>query len=133
LGVPEGGIDFAFGDVFPHDVDMDQLGGVDFAKGCFVGQEVVSRMEHRHTARRRLVTVSAPAALPPGAEIIANGRPIGTLTSSSDGVGLALIRLDRAKDAIDRGETLTAAGAPVTLAIPRWAKFGWPASGAGES
>jgi tRNA-modifying protein YgfZ len=90
-------------------------------------------MEHRHIARRRLVTASAPAALTAGAEISANGRSIGTLTSSSEGVGLALVRLDRAKEAIDRGETLTAAGATVTLAIPRWARFGWPASGAGGS
>src|SRR5206468_8700608 len=53
LGIPEGGIDFAFGEAFPHDADMDQLGGVDFDKGCYVGQEVVSRMQHRGTARRR--------------------------------------------------------------------------------
>ena len=53
--MPEGGIDFAFGDAFPHDADMDQLAGVDFGKGCFVGQEVVSRMKHRGTARRRIV------------------------------------------------------------------------------
>ena len=52
LGIPRGGVDFAYGDAFPHESDMDQLGGVDFAKGCYVGQEVVSRMEHRssHTA-----------------------------------------------------------------------------------
>src|SRR5581483_10640121 len=47
LGVPRGGLDFTYGDAFPHETDMDQLGGVDFAKGCFVGQEVVSSMPHR--------------------------------------------------------------------------------------
>ena len=51
LGVPEGGKDFAYGDAFPHEADLDQLGGVDFNKGCYVGQEVVSRMQHRGTAR----------------------------------------------------------------------------------
>src|SRR5882757_5930623 len=59
LGVPRGGLDFIYGDAFPHETDMDQLGGVDFDKGCFVGQEVVSRMEHRGTARTRIVPVIA--------------------------------------------------------------------------
>ena len=47
LGVPRGGADFIYGDTFPHEADMDQLAGVDFDKGCYVGQEVVSRVEHR--------------------------------------------------------------------------------------
>ena len=55
LGVPEGGRDYSFGDAFPHEAMFDQLNGVDFKKGCFVGQEVVSRMEHRGTARKRIV------------------------------------------------------------------------------
>src|SRR5580658_3312142 len=55
VGVPQGGLDFRYGDAFPHEADMDQLGGVDFQKGCYVGQEVVSRMEHRGTARTRAV------------------------------------------------------------------------------
>src|SRR5262249_48251455 len=55
--VPEGGRDYSFGEAFPHDALFDQLGGVDFAKGCFVGQEVVSRMQHRGTARKRIVGV----------------------------------------------------------------------------
>jgi folate-binding protein YgfZ len=50
-GVPKGGVDFAYGDAFPHDVNMDLIGGVDFRKGCYVGQEVVSRVQHRGTAR----------------------------------------------------------------------------------
>ena len=58
LGVPRGGLDFIYGDAFPHETDMDQLGGVDFDKGCFVGQEVVSRIEHRGTARTRVVPVT---------------------------------------------------------------------------
>ena len=58
LGVPRGGLDFSYGDAFPHETDMDQLGGVDFDKGCFVGQEVVSRIEHRGSARTRVVPVS---------------------------------------------------------------------------
>src|SRR5437660_972305 len=57
LAIPRGGVDFAYGDAFPHETDMDQLNGVDFEKGCFVGQEVVSRIEHRGTARNRVVGV----------------------------------------------------------------------------
>src|SRR5215470_15649228 len=64
LGVPAGGLDFAYGDAFPHEADMDQLGGVDFEKGCYVGQEVVSRMEHRTSARTRVVPVTYEGAAP---------------------------------------------------------------------
>ena len=65
LGVPEGGRDYAFGDAFPHEALFDQLNGVDFDKGCFVGQEVVSRMEHRGTARKRIVPVDGDGAAAP--------------------------------------------------------------------
>ena len=58
LGVPRGGMDFAYGDTFPHEADMDQLAGVDFDKGCYVGQEVVSRVEHRASARSRIVPIA---------------------------------------------------------------------------
>ena len=66
LGVPQGGTDFSYGDAFPHESDMDQLGGVDFAKGCYIGQEVVSRMQHRGTARTRAVPVRYDGAAPQG-------------------------------------------------------------------
>jgi folate-binding protein YgfZ len=127
LGVPEGGIDFAFGDAFPHDADMDQLGGIDFDKGCYVGQEVVSRMEHRGTARRRIV-LARGTGLKAGSEISSGDRPLGILTSAADGVGLASIRIDRANEALERGLPIVAGGAPITLALPRWARFNWPRS-----
>jgi folate-binding protein YgfZ len=126
LGVPEGGIDFAFGDAFPHDADMDQLAGVDFDKGCYVGQEVVSRMEHRGTARRRFVTVTG-AALSRDTQITSGGKPIGTVASTAGEIGLALVRLDRAREAMDAGVPLLAGATPVTLSLPPWARFGWPA------
>ena len=63
-GMPAGGEDFEYGDGFPHDCLMDQFGGVDFKKGCYVGQEVVSRMQHRGTARKRIVKISAENSLP---------------------------------------------------------------------
>jgi folate-binding protein YgfZ len=127
-GIPEGGIDFAFGDAFPHEADMDQLGGVAFDKGCYIGQEVVSRMEHRGTARRRLILVRSASPIPPaGAEIIAGEKPVGVIASSSpEHIGLAVVRLDRAKEAVDAGVPILVRGMPVDLDIPAWAKFGWP-------
>jgi tRNA-modifying protein YgfZ len=133
LGIPEGGIDFDYGEAFPHDADMDQLGGVAFDKGCYIGQEVVSRMEHRGTARRRIVHVLAASPIPPsGAEIKAGERPVGAIASSSDHAGLALVRLDRVRDAMDAGIPLLARGLPVEIAIPEWARFRLPETGGRE-
>jgi folate-binding protein YgfZ len=127
LGVPEGDVDFAYGELFPHDVDMDQLGGVAFDKGCYVGQEVVSRMEHRGTARRRIVHVRAASPIPPaGAEIRAGDTPIGVIATSARQAGLALVRLDRAHEAIKAQIPLLARGMPVEIDIPEWAHFDWP-------
>jgi folate-binding protein YgfZ len=129
LAIPEGGIDFAFGDIFPHDADMDQLAGVDFRKGCFVGQEVVSRMEHRGTARRRFVVVSSASTLPVhGTAVMAGGKQIGTLGSSARGAGIALVRLDRAKEAMDAGTPILVDETSVSLTLPPWAKYGWPST-----
>lgn len=133
LGVPEGGRDFAFGDAFPHDADMDALSGIDFGKGCYVGQEVVSRMQHRGTARRRIVMAKAAADLPlPGTTLTAGDRPVGALGSVAGSHGLALVRLDRIKAAIDAGVPIRAEGTDVVLAIPPWATFGWPETAAAE-
>ena len=119
--------DYAFGDAFPHEALFDQLHGVDFNKGCFVGQEVVSRMEHRGTTRKRIVPVEGAAPLPaPGTSIEAAGAPIGTLGSVSGTSGLALIRLDRAEDAVARGETLAAGGVGIALRRPAFARFAVP-------
>ena len=116
---PRGGLDFSYGDAFPHETNMDRLHGVDFDKGCYVGQEVVSRMQHRGTARTRIVPVVLDAAAPePGAGVIAGDRAIGTMGSSAQGKGLALIRLDRATEALDAGEAFTAGGCPIHLAAP---------------
>jgi folate-binding protein YgfZ len=127
LGVPRGGFDFAYGDTFPHEADMDQLGGVDFQKGCYIGQEVVSRMEHRGTARTRAVPIQYDGAAPQrAAPVVAGDRPLGTMGSAAAGRGIALLRLDRATDALSGGETLTAAGVPIRPIKPDWAKFAFP-------
>jgi tRNA-modifying protein YgfZ len=119
LGAPRGGLDFAYGDAFPHETNMDRLHGVDFDKGCYVGQEVVSRMQHRGTARTRTVKVILDGASPePGATILAGDKQIGTMGSTAGGNGLALIRVDRVADALDAGLTLTAGGLGLRLAEP---------------
>jgi folate-binding protein YgfZ len=118
-GVPRGGLDFTYGDAFPHDTNMDRLHGVDFDKGCYVGQEVVSRMQHRGTARTRTVRVALDDSSPaPGEAILAGEKPVGTMGSSAGGAGLALIRIDRAADALDAGVPLTSGGLAVRLAVP---------------
>jgi hypothetical protein len=118
-GAPRGGLDFMYGDAFPHETNMDRLHGVDFEKGCYVGQEVVSRMQHRGTARTRTVKVVlddfAPEA---GTPILAGGKQVGTIGSAAGQNGLALVRIDRVADALDSGMTLTSGGLGLRLADP---------------
>src|SRR6201994_2881133 len=119
IGVPRGGLDFIYGDAFPHETNMDRLHGVDFDKGCYVGQEVVSRMQHRGTARTRTVRVMLDGAPPEaGSAILAGDKPVGTMGSTSGEKGLALIRTDRVADALDAGAQLTAGGLAIRLADP---------------
>ena len=128
LDVPEGGKDFVFGETFPHEACMDQLNGVSFTKGCYVGQEIVARMEHRGTARKRVVPVVGANALPAsGTEIKAGDVAIGTLGSTAGNRGLGLIRLDRAAEFKEKGVSLMAGDVAVTIEKPVWAKFELPA------
>jgi hypothetical protein len=130
LGVPRGGADFTYGDTFPHEADMDQLAGVDFDKGCYVGQEVVSRVQHRSSARTRVVPVQFDLMPMAGLPVMAGDREIGMLGSSTRGRGLALLRLDRAADAQAAGTPLTAGGITVRPVKPDWANFAWPGDAA---
>jgi hypothetical protein len=119
LGVPRGGLDFVYGDAFPHETNMDRLHGVDFDKGCYVGQEVVSRMQHRGTARTRTVRVILDGGAPePGETLLAGGKPVGTMGTTAGHRGLALIRTDRTADALEAGIPLTSGGLAIRLAEP---------------
>jgi len=116
LGVPKGGVDFAYGDAFPHEANMDLLHGVDFEKGCYVGQEVVSRMKHRGGARKRVARVRlAGAAPPPGTPVLDGELPVGTLGASAGASALAMLRLDRVEDARAAGRGLSAGGVGVEV------------------
>ncbi len=129
LAVPEGGIDFVFGDAFPHDAAMDSLRGVAFDKGCYIGQEVVSRMRHRGTGRRRVVAIEARAALPePGTDILTGAKVLGRLGSSAEGRAVGIARLDRLRPALDEGLPIRAGAAELSIALPGWATYFWPAT-----
>jgi folate-binding protein YgfZ len=124
-GLPEQGVDFGSEDVFPADIDMDLLAGVDFRKGCFVGQEVVSRMKRRGTARRRTLTVALPDGAPQTpCPIMATGSggdfEIGSLTSAANSIGLARIRIDRMAEAEAAGQTFSAGGRRLVFEKPAW-------------
>ena len=127
LGIPRGGFDFIYADTFPHEADMDQLNGVDFDKGCYVGQEVVSRVEHRASARSRVLPIAYDEFSPlSGLPITAGDKQVGTLGSTAKGRGLALMRLDRIETAIADGIPLEAGGIAIRPVKPDWAKFDWP-------
>lgn len=127
LGIPEGGKDFIYGDTFPHEADMDLLGGVDFRKGCFIGQEVVSRVERRDVARKRVVPVAFEDAAPePGIEVKAGERALGYMGSSAGRLGMAMVRLDRADEALKAGDKIDAGGIELRLVKPDWANFRFP-------
>ncbi len=132
LGIPEGGKDFIYGDTFPHEADMDALGGVDFHKGCFIGQEVVSRVERRDTGpRKRIVPVAFENAPTAGAEIKAGDKPAGFMGSSAGRLGLAMLRLDRVEEAMQEGGEVIAGGVKLTLLKPDWMPFDVPGAKAG--
>jgi folate-binding protein YgfZ len=126
-GVPRGGLDFMYGDAFPHETNMDRLHGVDFDKGCYVGQEVVSRVEHRASARSRILPISYDEVSPlPGIAMMAGEKQVGTLGTTAKGRGLAMLRLDRVADALESGTPLSAGGIAIRVLKPDWAKFAWP-------
>lgn len=121
------------GELFPHEACYDQFATVDFSKGCYVGQEVVSRMQHRGTARSRLVPVDASATLPaPGTTVMADDRQVGTLLGAHGSIGLALIRLDRAAKAARAGTVLSVDGQQITMHKPAWARWADAADSAGD-
>lgn len=129
-GILELGPDYGPDSQFAHDVGLDLLNGIDFIKGCYIGQEVVSRMKHRGTARRRPVVVSGIAGdLPAGTPIAASGRDAGTIGHVADGRAVAILRLDRVSDM----GAVTVGGAPVTLSLPAWATYGFGEGDAEEA
>ncbi|MER0238074.1 folate-binding protein [Fulvimarina sp. MAC8] len=125
-GVAEAETDFPQADMFPHDVLLDQNGGVSFKKGCYVGQEVVSRTQHRGTARRRLMLASGERHLTEGANVTSGEAKIGTLLAASERFGIAIVRTDKLASGLTSGAPLAIDGVPVELTIPSWAGYALP-------
>lgn len=121
LGLADSDGDIGSGLLFPHEANFDQCGAVSFTKGCYIGQEVVSRMEHRATARSRILPVQFDGAAPPRDAAIKSGEKIiGSVLSSAGNRALALIRLDRLSEA---EEPLLTDGARTSVQKPSWIKY----------
>jgi folate-binding protein YgfZ len=115
LGVP-GPADWGTDRTYPIEANFDLLNGIDFQKGCFVGQETTSRMKRRGQVKSRMLPVAFDGPpLTPGTEVLAGDLRAGVVTSSGRGRAIALLRLDRAE-----GRSLTADGRPVAVARPAW-------------
>ncbi|HXQ52752.1 MAG TPA: folate-binding protein [Stellaceae bacterium] len=122
LGVPDGSRDLAVEKALLIEAGFDELNGIDWQKGCYVGQEMTARMKYRALAKKRLLPVAVEGALPPVATpVMLGGEEAGELRSGSDGQALALLRLDAVEKA-KAGVALTAAGARLTPRMPDWIK-----------
>lgn len=122
LGVPEGA-DFGSDKMFALDAGLEELQGVSFEKGCYVGQELTARMKHRGTARKRLLVAENDTALPPpGTDVTAGGPALGEIVSTYGQRGFALIRLDRLEEAA--GAPCEAGGASIRLIKQSWLDAG---------
>ena len=101
--VPESGIELIPNESYVLEAGFERLNGVDFSKGCYVGQEVTARMKHKTDLRKGLATVEVEGAAPVGTEIVAGEKPAGALYTQSGGVGIAFLRFDRAGPGMTAG------------------------------
>ncbi len=101
--VPASGIELVPDQTYILEAGFEALNGVDFRKGCYVGQEVTARMHHKTVLKKRLVRVRVEGEAAPGTPMTAGGKPAGTLFSQSGGQGLAHLRLDRATGVLEAG------------------------------
>jgi tRNA-modifying protein YgfZ len=120
LGLADSIADIGSGELFVHEANFDQLHGVSFSKGCYVGQEVVSRTHHRHTTRNRILPVTLEGPVAHGSDITSGDQRIGSMLSSHNGQGLALIRIDRLAEA---KAPLLSNAVRIRVSKPAWATF----------
>jgi tRNA-modifying protein YgfZ len=114
LGVPEGGKDFQYGDAYPHEAGFDVLHGVSFTKGCYVGQEVVARMQNKTIVRKRAIRVSGDASLVAQTDITIGDVVVGRIGTVDGKNAIAMLRLDRAVEAAQKNVPLKAGDAVIT-------------------
>jgi folate-binding protein YgfZ len=121
LGVPDGSRDLPVEKALLLENGFDELNGVDWKKGCYVGQEVTARMKYRALVRKRLLPVRIEGDLPaPGTPVVLDGEEAGEMRSAADGWGLALLRLDVVEKAEREGRPLSVGTASVTPLKPSW-------------
>src|SRR5437764_11118491 len=119
LGIPDGSRDLVLEKSILLESGFDELNGVDWQKGCYVGQELTARTKYRGLVKKRLFPVRLDGPAPPGTEVALGGKDAGEMRSSRDGVGLALLRLD----AVAAGQPLSAGGATLTPIQPDWMRI----------
>jgi len=125
LGLPDGSRDMLPDKAILLENGFDELSGVDWNKGCFMGQELTARTKYRGLVKKRLLPVrfgpGAKAGVPePGTQVLFDDRDAGEIKSVSDGVGLALLRLEAIEKAMAAGQPMTAGGVAVQVAAPAW-------------
>jgi len=119
-GVPDGSRDLAIEKAILLEAGFDELNGVDWQKGCYIGQELTARTKYRGLVKKRLMPVRVEGTLPPpGTPVTLDGKEAGELRSGRDGIALALLRLE----AVAGGQSLQAGEARVTALKPDWARF----------
>ncbi|MSP83515.1 MAG: folate-binding protein [Alphaproteobacteria bacterium] len=124
LGVPDGSRDILVDKSFLLESNVEELHGVDFDKGCYVGQELTARTKFRGVVRKRLFRVDVDGPLPdPGTPILLGDKEAGIMRSGADGVGLALLRLEIVDQASVSGEPLTAGASRLKPVKPDWVNF----------
>lgn len=122
-GIPEAIYDYPLGDTFPHEANFDIHNGVSFTKGCYVGQEVVARMQNKTVVRKRVVAVSGSGALESGLPVTIGEAVIGALGTVAGTSGLAMLRLDRVIEAIDKGQPILAGAVRIDVDGERIAAY----------
>lgn len=124
--IAESDTDYEIGKVFPHDINYDQINGLSFNKGCYIGQEIVSRMHHRRIIRRRILVVKSHHELTLGSSVKAGSKILGYLGTCTANKALILTRIDHVKEAIDHNIPFTVNDIPVTISIAENMNFTFP-------
>ena len=120
LGIPDGSRDLVLEKSILLESGFDELNGVDWQKGCYIGQELTARTKYRGLIKKRLMPVRIEGPTPPsGAAVTADGREIGEMRSSRDGLGLALLRIEPVRE----GRTLAAGVASLVPVRPAWMRL----------
>jgi folate-binding protein YgfZ len=120
LGIPDGTRDLVPEKTILLEAGFDELNGVDWQKGCYIGQELTARTKYRGLIKRRLMPVRIEGPPPyPGAIVTADGREVGEMRSSRDGLGLALLRIEPLRE----GKTLAADEATLVPVRPAWIRL----------